>query len=913
MRKIVYLLSVMILIYADSTQGQSVPTGFSISPVASGWSLPVGAIFTNDGQRLFIWEKGGKVFVCKRDVSGNYIKQATPVLDISPEVGNWRDHGLLGFALDPNYSSNGLIYLLYVVDRHYLMNFGTASYNAATNQYTTATIGRITRYQTAINASQEVIANTGSRTILVGETRSTGIPILHESHGVGGLAFAADGTLLASAGDGASYNTTDSGSIDHTYYTQALTDGIIRAEENVGAFRSQLLNSHNGKLLRIDPTNGNGVSSNPFYDATTPRSAKSRVWALGFRNPFRISVRPGTGSGNPLAGDIGEVYVGDVGWNLFEETNIVTNGGMNCGWPLFEGITPMNSYALRTTLNRDEPNPLAGGACPSFFMFKNLLKQATADNIKTVYNPCSPTVAIGNGNRYFHRRPSIDWKHGVDSARLPVFVGNNSGVAQIGTTPSGAAGTAFRGNCSVGGCWYTGDLFPQTYKNTFFQGDLGGKWIRSITVNFTDVVTNVVDFGSGFTDLASIAVNPLDGSLITVEVGNGVKKISFGGNQLPVARLGSNKTYGPTSLPVSFTGNTSSDPDGTITGYQWNFGDGSPVSTASNPSHTFTAPAGTPKRYAVALTVTDNAGGQSTDSIIISVNNTPPVVNITSPVKNSYYRLGSDSLYSCTAAVTDAEHTSSQLKYSWQTFLRHNNHEHPEPIDTNRITQALISRIGCNGDDYYWFFRLTVTDGAGLSTTDSAKIYPPCAGGSLPLVLRKFSVTPKGNENLVKWVTEAAYELEAFEIERSVDSRNFISINRQTAINGTSIKEYSYPDNSFPSGTNYYRLKMIEIDHTVRYSAIIKVSSEGKPESLVISPNPVIGNFAIRYNATEQGSVVIRINDMSGKLINTINETVSRGPNIIYVQNEPIWKPGMYVVSIQQGEVMQQGKFIKAE
>ena len=87
--------------------------------------------------------------------------------------------------------------------------------------------------------------------------------------------------------------TEDGGNISHTYYSQALTDGIIRPEENVGAFRSQMLNSHNGKLLRINPESGDGISSNPFYDASAPRSAKSRVWALGLRNPFRISVSRG--------------------------------------------------------------------------------------------------------------------------------------------------------------------------------------------------------------------------------------------------------------------------------------------------------------------------------------------------------------------------------------------------------------------------------------------------------------------------------------------------------------------------------------------------------------------------------------------------------------------------------------------
>ena len=85
-------------------------------------------------------------------------------------------------------------------------------------------------------------------------------------------------------------------------------------------------------------------------------------------------------------------------------------------------------------------------------------------------------------------------------------------------------------------------------------------------------------------------------------------------------------------------------------------------------------------------------------------------------------------MYQCQATVTDAEHPNGQLKYEWQTFLRHNIHEHGEPIDTFRNTSAVISRIGCSGDSYYWMVKLKVTDAAGLSTLDSSKIFPACNG-----------------------------------------------------------------------------------------------------------------------------------------------------------------------------------------
>ena len=182
----------------QSSYAQTLPAGFSSSTIGSGWTQPVGAAFNKAGTKLFVWEKAGKVYVCNWNATSlTYVKQATPVLDISPEVGDWRDHGMLGFAIDPNFDTNGLIYVLYVVDRHYLMFFGTPSYSATTNDYLSATIGRITRYKT-ITSSGNLVADLTTRFILLGESKSTGFPVLHESHGVGSLVFAADGTLLAS-------------------------------------------------------------------------------------------------------------------------------------------------------------------------------------------------------------------------------------------------------------------------------------------------------------------------------------------------------------------------------------------------------------------------------------------------------------------------------------------------------------------------------------------------------------------------------------------------------------------------------------------------------------------------------------------------------------------------------------------
>ncbi len=204
------------------------------------------------------------------------------------------------------------------------------------------------------------------------------------------------------------------------------------------------------------------------------------------------------------------------------------------------------------------------------------------------------------------------------------------------------------------------------------------------------------------------------------------------------------------------------------------------------------------------------------------MNNTPPVVNIISPVKNSKYTIGADTSYTLQATVTDAEHTDDQLSYQWQTILRHSNHQHAEEIDTDHITSSVISRVGCNGDTYYWKIILTVTDAAGLSTTDSSLIFPYCPGQIiLPVTLISFSVNTESNVNFVKWTTDAEINGKYFILERSSNGQDFSPINKQAVKNLPGKQSYSYADDKSSPGVNYYPLRMTDNDGSYISSKII--------------------------------------------------------------------------------------------
>ncbi|MBI4583048.1 MAG: PQQ-dependent sugar dehydrogenase [Planctomycetes bacterium] len=605
------------------------PPGFVESPIGGTWNEAVGITFASDG-RMLVWERGGKVWIVE-----NGARDPAPLVDLSEEVGGWRDFGLLGFALHPNFLSNGYIYLLYVVDRHHLLYYGTGSYNPAANEYFNATIGRLTRY-TARPADNFHSVDPASRLVLVGESIDQGIPILHQSHGVGSLVFGADGTLLISTGDSASYQEVDTGGqVAGGYVSQGLADGIIRPKENVGSYRAQLVDCLCGKILRVDPNTGDGLPSNPFYDAGKPRSARSRVWALGLRNPFRMTSRPGTGSHNPADGDPGALYIGDVGWSTWEELDVCVAKGQNFGWPAFEGLEAHSGYWSRNTSNLDAPNPLygTGGCTQQYFYFRDLIQQETLNPDPVFPNPCNTSQSIPSSiPTFIHTRPAIDWRHGSGPSRTGIFVDGNAAVIDVGAVGSPVSGPQFGGNCSVGGVWYTGADFPAQYRNTYFHGEYGGRWIKCFTFDQNNDPVAVQDFDTGGIEVA-LATHPITGALYHIDWSSQVLKISYQGtgNQAPIAVATSSVKFGPGPLAVQFQGSGSSDPEGFPLIYSWDFGDGAPASSLADPAHTFDAPAGVPTSFTVTLTVADNQGATAQAQLLISANNTPPVVNITSP------------------------------------------------------------------------------------------------------------------------------------------------------------------------------------------------------------------------------------------------------------------------------------------
>ncbi len=860
---------ICVLLFLPQLQAQ-LPEEFFEQTVVNGLEFPTGVVFDQRGYG-YIWQKRGTVLIM--DSTGQVLDE--PLIDLREEITDWKDHGLLGFCLDNNFAQNGYFYLLYAVDWHHYQYFGTPTYHPDTTITYRPTFGRITRYQASVD-SDLTQADIASREVLLGTNHQDGIPLLYSFHGLGSLLQATDGTLLVSIGDATSNAGTDIGGDEHgTMASEAIAMGIITEDQDIGSYRSQYLGNLNGKILRIDPEKGDGLSSNPFFDSTAPRSAASRTWALGFRNPYRISLVPETGSHYPDEGRPGQIMVGEVGNGAWEELNLVEEGGQNFGWPIFEGYAGNWAFvSISSPENQLAPNPLYnGGSCDrEFFNFKELLPKPREDGQAFHPNPCNSAVQIPadvypmKASQALLRWSNAKWNQPT-RAELPGFKenGDPTGVP-IDDPERGIEGEHFDGYSSLAGVYYPGTRFPETYQQQYFHLDYSG-WIKVMRFGEDGQVVAVERFHDFAKDIIHLAYNPYDESLYYINIQGEVRKISYGGNQDPVALIVADQFYGPGPLTVNLDASQSFDPNGDPLEYFWDFGDGQ-TAEGQVVSHQFGQANAGPQQFNISLEVRDNNGGSNRTELIISPNNSPPRVDITSFEDGDLYPTDRTTLLSLVAEAEDDEHGPEELMYIWRAFVHHNDHFHPEPPDYAKESFYLVSPLGCTDEEIYWYeIMLTVTDPAGLSTTLRQNIYPNCD----PPFAQETILTGEEIEQGIRldWPLQTNINLQKLELQRSYDYLNFQTIKSYTGSEINIGQAYQYLDSNPAEGTLVYRLKLYGEGSVYDYSNLVAISYPSPPDWRIF-PNPGSGLFQLEINEVAAGSIQFELFSAQGQRLRSL-------------------------------------------
>ena len=370
-----------------------------------------------------------------------------------------------------------------------------------------------------------------------------------------------------------------------------------------------------------------------------------------------------------------ELWIGDVGWNTWEEINRVVSPttASNLGWPCYEGTPAQGGY-----------------------------QGAGLSQCSSLYLTPGSVVA-----------PYYAYNHGACVVSYP---GCRTGGSSI-------TGVAF----------YQGGSYPAQYNGALFFADHSRNeiWAMLPGTNGLPDPSRLQSF-VGVDAAGGAAGHPVDlkigpgGDLFYVDMENGtVHRITYtAANQPPTAVATAAPSSGPVPLTVSFDGTGSSDPEGSPLSYSWDLnGDGTfGDATASTASYTYT----TAGAYHPSLRVTDDQGASDTTSLTVTAGNTAPTAVIDSPASSLTWAVG-DTIPFAGHATDAQDGTLPASALSWSLILHHC----ITPADCHAHLLQTINGVSSGSvtapDHGYpcWLeLQLTATDSGGLATTTSVRLDP---------------------------------------------------------------------------------------------------------------------------------------------------------------------------------------------
>ncbi|PAW61823.1 MAG: hypothetical protein B9S34_16000 [Opitutia bacterium Tous-C1TDCM] len=271
------------------------------------FTQPVSAVTPpGESRRLFVVEKTGRISFIP-DVAA-----ATPerrvFLDLTDRVAvtptsTSDERGLLALAFHPRFASNGFFYVWYTVN--------------ATTAAGTGLHNRLARFR--VNPADPNVADPASETPLLTQRDEA------SNHNGGELLFGPDGYLYLSLGDegGGNDQFANSQRLDRDFFA-----GVLRLDVDLrpGSLAPNPHPAVHAGTYAVPPDNPwVGVAS---FNGTAlnPAAVRTEFWAVGLRNPWRMSFDSANG----------RLWLGDVGQGAREEINLVVRGG-NYGWSFREG------------------------------------------------------------------------------------------------------------------------------------------------------------------------------------------------------------------------------------------------------------------------------------------------------------------------------------------------------------------------------------------------------------------------------------------------------------------------------------------------------------------------------------------------------------------------------------------------
>jgi trimeric autotransporter adhesin len=226
----------------------------------------------------------------------------------------------------------------------------------------------------------------------------------------------------------------------------------------------------------------------------------------------------------------------------------------------------------------------------------------------------------------------------------------------------------------------------------------------------------------------------------------------------------------------------------------------------------------------------------------------------------------------------------------------------PDGVGTVQVVTPTLGTLGIHYSLTYTFSNGFSGFGAGI----------PGAQGTLPIKLLSFTGKLQSENVKLNWSTSFEQNSKGFEIEKSLDGINFRKIGFVAgAGNSNSTRNYSFTDPQRAVESNYYRLKLVDIDNTFDYSDVVLVKNAFGKQDVYLAGNPITNSINIQFAKTPDGRVAVSIYDMRGSKIYDATYNNYTQTSLQINTSNKLLAHGVYSIKVETGGKIYNLKAIK--
>ena len=188
-------------------------------------------------------------------------------------------------------------------------------------------------------------------------------------------------------------------------------------------------------------------------------------------------------------------------------------------------------------------------------------------------------------------------------------------------------------------------------------------------------------------------------------------------------------------------------------------------------------------------------------------------------------------------------------------------------------------------------------------------------GPVLPLNLLDFTaVQQPDNTVALVWQTAQEQNSHYIEIQRSGDGKNYAAIGQVPAAgNSKLVKDYSFTDEKPLMGNGFYRLRLVDLDGSFKYSKIVEVRSSGTGKALEVYNNPFYDQISIKLSSDVSDQLSVTLTDMSGRIYLRQAYRAQAGNNFLNMYPSPGIAKGVYLLNVKGAHTNQTIKLLKQQ